>query len=73
MKRLIPCRLLRSLEMLFPNLSESCLCRSHEEGEGDQNMSLLRDQSLLISGGGVGGFLADHMIFMGNGGGSNRL
>ena len=23
-------------------------------------MSLLRDQSLLISGGGVGGFLADH-------------
>ena len=36
-------------------------------------MSLLRDQSLLISGGGVGGFLADHMIFMGNGGGSNRL
>ena len=41
-------------------LSECCLCRSHEEGESDQNMSLLRDQSLLISGGGVGGFLADH-------------
>ena len=54
-------------------LSECYLCRSHEEGESDQNMSLLRDQSLLISGGGVGGFLADHMIFMGNGGGSNRL
>ena len=62
------------LEYVTLALPECCLCRSHEEGEGDQNMSLLRDQSLLISGGGVGGgFLADHMIFMGNGGGSNRL